>query len=268
MTVPTADDIRVSVAIAAHPRRRQQAHALADQLDRDVSIVWDQGNDEWATHQRAWAAHDPGATHHLVLQDDAVPCADLIAGLEEALAAVPARSPHEAALSLYLGDHKAYRGPDPRHHAVAQAAALAREGRVSWVAIPGTWWGVAIVLPTKAIESMLAFCSGRREVYDLRLTRWLQHTRTWVYYPWPSLVDHADTPSLVNPLMGQGRVARQFIGQDRSALDFDPTGTTLWLYAQPGQGWPPRAWTVTFDRQDRKPFPAPPDLGGWRPGAA
>jgi hypothetical protein len=137
------------------------------------------------------------------------------------------------------------------------------------VAIPGTWWGVAILLPTKAIKSMLAFCRSRREVYDLRLTRWLEHTQTWAYYPWPSLVDHADTPSLVNPRMGQGRVAREFLGADRSALDFDPTGATLWLYAQPGQEWPPKAWTVTFDRQDRRPFPAPPDLGvGSRPGAA
>jgi hypothetical protein len=132
MTAPTAGDIRVSVAIAAHPKRAQQAHALAAQLDRDASIVWDQGNNEWATHERAWAAHDPSATHHLVLQDDAVVCRDLIGGVERALAAVPATSPHEVAMSLYLGDHRAYRGPDPRHHAVAQAAALAREGRVSW----------------------------------------------------------------------------------------------------------------------------------------
>lgn len=231
---------RVSVAIAAHPNRAAMAHALAARLDREARIVWDTRRDEWGTHEAAWIAHEPTATHHLVLQDDAVPCQDLIAGTERLLARVP----QDAPVSLYLGDHHGYRGSDPRHHAVTRAVSLADHHDASWVTIPGTWWGVALILPVGLIGAMLEYCIGRTEVYDLRLTRWCQHANLTCFYPWPSLVDHADTDSIVIPGRSRGRVARRHLGPDTSALTVDPSTTKVTVTPAAGS-WPPKAWTVT-----------------------
>lgn len=241
------------MAIAAHPDRARMAHRLAGRLDREPRIVWDTGNDEWATHARAWTAHNPGATHHLVLQDDAVPCRDLIQGTERLLPDLPAGM----AMSLYLGTHRNYKGPDPRHHAVKQAARLADIRGVARVLIPGVWWGVAVILATADIPAMLAFCENRREVYDLRLTRWHQHTKRWVAYPYPCLVDHADTDSIVKPGRESGRVAIRHIGPNTSALDANTTGPELWLYPTGPAVWPPQKWDVRDRADPGSSFPRP-----------
>ena len=50
-----------------------------------------------------------------------------------------------------------------------------------------------------------------------------------VWYPWPSLVDHRESPSLVPGRGHSGRVAHQFIGVDTSALTIDFSGSVLRL---------------------------------------
>ena len=83
----------LSVAVMAHPKRADLIPALCDSIDADVPVVWDERNDRWDTGRRALLAFDPAATHHLVVQDDALVCRDLVAGLQRALPHVPREAP-------------------------------------------------------------------------------------------------------------------------------------------------------------------------------
>src|SRR5690606_21305294 len=92
--VPAVADaqVKLSASIMAHRKRQAEAEELQASLDRDVPIVYDPEPEpskdpaqRWITGRMAWEAHDPGADYHLVIQDDALACADLISGLEKAL---------------------------------------------------------------------------------------------------------------------------------------------------------------------------------------
>lgn len=215
----------ISAAIMAHPDRSRFVTELRSKLDRDVPVVWDERNDRWDTGSRAMAVYDPTATHHLVLQDDAVIPHDLLAGLEKALARVP----DEAALCLYFGKVK-------RSRTSIWRIINRTRADTSWVVTTHLNWGVGIVLPTRHIKEMLSWANMRSDIanYDIRIGRWLQHNRIPVYYPWPSLVDHRNSPSLVPGRNGRGRRAYAFIGENASALDFKADGGTIRV-AQAGE---------------------------------
>lgn len=64
-------------------------------LGRDT-VYWEITEDRhregvWPTARRAWmaCARGAGQTHHLVMQDDAIPCRDFLSGAKAALDAVP-----------------------------------------------------------------------------------------------------------------------------------------------------------------------------------
>lgn len=202
--------MKISVAIAAHPKREQLVEELLDRLDTQPVIVWDTEDDIWDTHKRAWES-GLGSTsnYYLVIQDDALPCLNLIQGMEQALPHVPI-----GPVSLYFGNAR-------NHPKVARAALNADTQQASWIISSGFWWGVAAMLPVGMISEMLAFCSPRRETYDRRLSIWTEHNQLPVYYPWPSMVDHIDEPSLAHVGRRPGRKAYKFVGEYYSALAFD-----------------------------------------------
>lgn len=161
-------------------------------------------------------AYDPAATHHLVVQDDALVCRDLVAGVERALDHVPAPEGHPTPLCLYAGRARPF-----RRHVERLVERARKEDRTSWLAMTQLHWGVGIVLPTPLIKDAIAWGDKRGDIanYDKRLSRYLGHQQITVWYPWPSLVDHRDGPSLVPGRIGRGRYAHAFIGTDASALD-------------------------------------------------
>jgi hypothetical protein len=209
--------LKVSVAVMAHPRRAALVHELTDSLDRPIEVVWDQRDSAWDTARRAWEAYDPSATHHLVLEDDAIACRDLVAGLELALTHVPAQAP----VSLYVGTLR----PDGRR--VAAATARANTAGSAWIVMPDIKWGVAIAAPTPVIPEMLAHADGH--VYDWNLRSYFAAQRWPVWCTWPSLVDHRDAPGIVRhqvPPSGP-RHAHRFLSG--SALDVDWGAGVTWM---------------------------------------
>src|SRR5690606_31396008 len=120
------------------------------------------------------------ADWHLVLQDDAVVCRDLIPALEKALDQVPGA----ATMSPYMG--KQQKGA---------TAALAAKGRrdVSWVRLPRIVWGVAMAAPVYTIRDMLKWCRGHSIPNDdTRISVYYRDAVAFpAWYTWPSLVDHA-----------------------------------------------------------------------------
>lgn len=203
--------MRVSAVIRAHPKRRDLVDELLATLDRPAEVVWDRRNDEWDTGVRAWQAVDPDADYGLVIEDDAIVCRDLLAGLEKALEHVPA----ESVVSLYLGNRRPYQ------HRVKQMVTDANSADVSWIRTTSLIWGVAIAVPVSTIADMLTWCEWNEHPnYDARVARYYATVLRWpTYYTWPSLVDHRQVPSLLNH-PGE-RHAHRFVGEDASALDVD-----------------------------------------------
>lgn len=251
----------ISVAVMAHPRREEFIPELLSTLDRPAEVVWDQKNDRWDTGRRSMLAFDPAASHHLVVQDDAVLCRDVVAGAERALEYVPDDVP----VCLYVGTVR------PWPTAVAKLVQATRED-TSWLRMGQLNWGVAVVVPTRHIEAMVTWCDTRPDIanYDKRMSRWFEHNDIKVWYTWPSLVDHRDSPSLVKGRKG-GRFAHRFVGQDASALDICFDGGVLEMPALnrggeprprvPRSQRPVRRWVhPESGRVRRTTVGSPPDL--------
>lgn len=211
-------ETRLSVSIMAHPSRSGWVHDLQEKVGlEDSAVSWDRSLGLWDTCSRAWRMYHPDATHHLVLQDDALVCRDFRAGLEAALAS---RAPFDTIASLFVGT------PHPGATGVArvrQRVALAEADDCSWLVLPTLRWGLAIVLPAWIIEPMLAWEGGAAfPADDQRIGRYCRDVMDWrCWYTWPSLVDHREGPSL----LGSGFTrAFRFIGEDASALEWNWLG--------------------------------------------
>lgn len=220
----------ISVAVMAHRSRERHIPYLLESLDdqyatRPAEVVWDRHNDRWDTGRRSQLAYDPLATHHLVVQDDALLCRDLVAGLLRAVALVP-----DHPIGLYTGKVR------PAQDTVVRLVDRAQREHNSWIAMQGPWWGVAVLTPTYLIDEMIAWCDQRPEIqnYDRRMSRFYDHIGLECWYSVPSLVDHRvgdGEPSLVPGRgNGDGRTAYRFLGERASACDV--------------------AWTATATRQE------------------
>lgn len=252
----------ISVAIMAHPKRKRFVAQLTEQLDAEV--VWDQRNNRRDTGRRAWRAHDPKATHHVVLQDDAVPCQDLIAGITELV-----KHTGDQPVSLF------YCRTGPRMLPIDLIGRLANQGKYSGVDLEVLYTGVGLVLPTSHIRDMLAWTDRQKHAaYDMPIWRYYQRRKMNVRYTWPSLIDHrelSESRSIITRADTPGRVAYNFIGADRSALDVDWTLPVLdaaaavkaecgvpmftWRHRETGQ-------LLTLDSRDRRLRRRPPS-GAW-----
>ncbi|GAA1736931.1 hypothetical protein [Microcella frigidaquae] len=174
--------VRLSVVVMAHPKRRHAAEQLA--RDVDAAIVWDERDDEWDTGARAIAAYDPEATHHLVLQDDALPVPDFRRHAAAALDQHP-----DALVSFYLGTSR----PPQWQAAVDRACEQAEDIGAAWLSAPVLLHGVAIAIPTPEIPALLDWCDRPTVPYDERIGMYWRYVLDRpVLYTWPSLVDHED----------------------------------------------------------------------------
>jgi len=212
--------VRLSAAVMAHPDRADLVADLLTRLDREVPVVWDQINDRHDTGIRALQAFDPEATHHLVIQDDALPCRDLLATIERALAFVPEGHP----VSFYTGRVRPFRQKIERMVRVA--------GSASWLRFPGPYWGPAIVVPTASIPGLVDWWYSPRgsgvKNYDRRIARFFQRDGIDCFYSWPSLVDHRGDTSLVTGHT-TGRHAHRSLPEHRSGFEVDWSGPVLTL---------------------------------------
>lgn len=185
----------VSAVIMAHPARELFAEQLEGWLG--VPVQWDpvstpseDPEQRWANGREAWLRQaDSGADWSMVVQDDAVPCEDLLETLSHALDHVP----DEAIVSAYLGTKR------PAQYWYQHAIAEAEKTGASWIRAKSLSWGVAPIVPTATIRDMIVWCDQQLGMsYDMRVGRYYRdvlYMRCW--HPWPSLVDHRhDIPSL------------------------------------------------------------------------
>ena len=211
--------MKLSAAVMAHPARAAMVDELLRWLDRPVPVVWDQVNDRHETGLRALRAFDPDATHHLVIQDDTIPCRDLLASAEQALRFVPKGSP----MVLYTGAVRPFRRVIDDH--VSRASSI----DASWITMSGIYWGPAVVLPTEDLDELCDWYASDGawvENYDRRMSVWYCERARTCWYTRPSLVDHRGDESLSHPATGVRR-AHRFLGAEASGLEVDWSGPVV-----------------------------------------
>lgn len=225
--------VTLSVALMAHPAREALVPELLEALacpGATIRVVWDERNSLWDTGRRAMLAYDPACSHHMVIQDDVLPCRDLIAALPTILSHVAMESP----LAGYVGFVR------PRSDVVGPACARADAKGACFLSCDTLNTGTMVVVPTAAIDAMVAYgdtVDPRIRSYDQRMNRYWRSRGMWTWYTWPCLVDHRDGPSLAKPSSAvrppvpvhphRRRIARNFIGTENSALDIDWTGPVV-----------------------------------------
>lgn len=206
--------MRLSVAIPMHPARKLMVDELRSRLDvdgRSLRVLVDEHLDGvWVNSRRAWEAYDPGASHHLVLEDDVLPCENLLAGVEQALEYVPERS----VVSLF-----------------SQEALVERALKKN-----SSWWihpwstAQALIIPVAMVEKFLRWSDKNSKprliVADARIMCWTWDEKIPVWHTAPDLVEHLGAGATMVTEKGWRKVntpgfAGSFIGEEESALSID-----------------------------------------------
>lgn len=173
----------ISVVIMAHPKRER----YVARMRLRAPVVWDERNDVWDTGRRALLAFKPEATHHLVIQDDAIVPRGLVAACES----IVAHTPPDAPVSLYMGKSRI-------RPAYSMTSVVERGEGASFAVFGGPWWGVGIILPTVDIPDVVAFGDRRTHPnYDIRIAQFYKARRIQCWYTLPSIIDHRAGPSLI-----------------------------------------------------------------------
>ncbi|MGW0836127.1 hypothetical protein [Streptomyces prunicolor] len=174
-----------------HPRRARAAQELADRFRTPgAKVVLDPEPDGPPTALRAarlaWASVDPEATHHLVLQDDALPVAGFLDRLTSLIAAEP-----DAAFSL----HAEWGGMTS--HAIRLAAML---GHTLAPVVDDYIPCVALVLPAEVARGFEEYARTKvdeKAPDDVAMLDYLADRGTRALIPVANLVDHHEAISLV-----------------------------------------------------------------------
>ncbi|MFJ8773897.1 hypothetical protein ACWECC_05420 [Streptomyces microflavus] len=183
--------VQVSCAIMAHPRREAEAAVLAARLPelRPV-VVLDPDPDgppsSLRTAAAAWSDVPSWSSHHLVLQDDAVPCADFVAVLEQLLS-------HHPGLPLSL-----FTEWGSATATMVRWAALGGGGLVRCVDqyVPT----VGLVLPAALAHELGDFARAWPDTQlpdDIAVARFLAERGAASFATAPNLVEHDGDTSLV-----------------------------------------------------------------------
>lgn len=215
--------MKISASIMAHPDRAPMVEVLTSRLDGEVPVFWDphgppsgKGDRVWSVAREAWSMHDPESDFHILLQDDAIPCLDFLAGMAQALEHVP----DYACVCPYLGKG---RNVPSRWRTMADSA---DEKQASWVRSYVLMWGVSIVAPTRFIPDMIKWCNRKSGMPDdMRVGRWFQRQKIDTWYTWPSLIDHSAQGESLTKHRQVERVARRH--HQGSALGLDWSGPTV-----------------------------------------
>lgn len=183
---------RISVAVMHHPRRGPAVARLVEACRpltaRVVADPEPSGPPSpLRTAKLAWADIAPGATHHLVLQDDVTPCPDFARQLTAAVAERPAD-----ALALYTNWNS------PHNSYLVRCAAVAGQ---SWAPLGHHEWvpTLGLVLPADAARRLAAYLTAFPDDWrddDELVVRFCAQEGHPVTATVPHLLEHGSGPSV------------------------------------------------------------------------
>ena len=208
-------DIKLSITIMAHPKRKEWVKYLLNNLNGEVKVIWDEKNNVWDTARRSWLSYDPNCSHHLVIQDDVIVSLNLRSAAEKLIKEVPDEIITLSTINYRLNsqERETYKK-------------LYREG-VRWYKNTKVLTAPAIIVPTKYIEDMVYACDFFNSPHDdVRIRQYCNIHQAEVHHTVPSLVEHRSTEENKSLVKGndKNRGTRQvviFIGEDKSGLDLD-----------------------------------------------
>ena len=210
-------DIKLSVALFSHPVRSQKLQRTLQLLGDSVPIevILDkQSEGIWPTAMRAWRAYAPDATHHLVLQDDIIPCRDFL----QSIPSIIRHLSKDASVSFC--DNV------PAMHYALKTNRL-------WVYSQQVRHAQALLQPVTQIEPFILWSEWnvRPSYYhdDGRLEMYLHSIGKKMWHTAPSLVSHDDDGSVYRRITkGEGKpdykevyAEHAFIGHDVDPLSLD-----------------------------------------------
>jgi hypothetical protein len=207
----------------AHPRRKGWAEWLSEETG--LPVVWDTTNTVWDTAKAAWRRAvelNPDATHAVVLQDDAIPCLDLMPTLEVISGLYPSEP-----FCLTVIDYRLH-GARRDYEQTVQA------GKPFWYSNAAVS-AVGLMLPVRDLERAIAYGDAVKTIHDdLKFRQFYKSQGRKMMFPIPSLLQHRnvdENPSLVpgNDGRWSDRSSSTFIGQDVSGLSVN------WSGVRPGQ---------------------------------
>ncbi|DAZ90137.1 Bacteriophage protein [Mycobacteroides abscessus subsp. bolletii] len=187
--------MNIKIGIVAHDDRTEDADVLAEAVDANV---YSRDNGDLGcevNHRRVWstlASYD--SDWSVVLEDDAQPVEGFRAQLESALAVAPT-----PVVSLYLGKGR----PEfAQTHIRTIARALSPETQAApcWLTGQVLLHAVGVAIRTFLIPNMLDHLTQPPAVFlaqDQAIEHWANASGHRIGYTWPSLVNHADTPSVI-----------------------------------------------------------------------
>jgi hypothetical protein len=190
--VLAVDGVALSTVIMYHPSRAELIPSLLDACGPLAARVVEDPDptgfpSPLRTAKRAWAASLPGATHHLVLQDDVRPSAHFAQQLTAAIRARP-----DDAIALYVHWHSPLNAYLTRLAAVSGSAWAALSYR-EWVPTLG------LVLPAAEADGLAEWLAGYPDEVrddDELVVEYCAARGLRVLATVPNLVDHDEGPSL------------------------------------------------------------------------
>lgn len=207
--------MRISSGVCGHIDRQIRAETLATAIHGQT--VLDTGAfGPGANHWRTWAvADDPKADWVLVVEDDAIPVVGFNVQLRKALRAAPSD-----VVSLYAGT-----GRPPQYQ---ERLRVATASDAHWIVADRMLHGVGIALRRHRVADLLDFVGGRRvQPYDESVGHWAVARGLKVSYSNPSLLDHADLPTLVVHRDREPRVESRVAWRVGSRRHWGHTSTQL-----------------------------------------
>lgn len=181
---------QVAVGVVAHASRAGAAKDLARRVRADFisfdshGLLGCEGNHD-AVQRHLLAL---GADWAVVLEDDAVPVGSFRDQLAAAISAVPAGCP---VISLYVGRLR----PPQFQDRIAAALDAADAAGACWLVGQSLLHGVGYAIHGDVLPDLIGFDSSLP--VDQHISRWVRrHGR--VAYTVPSLVDHADVPTVID----------------------------------------------------------------------
>ncbi|HMS74176.1 hypothetical protein [Gordonia sp. (in: high G+C Gram-positive bacteria)] len=182
----------ITTSVVAHSARKAAAFDLAIALDASVAYDFEGEFGPGVNHRRAWElAQCPDADWAVVIEDDVVLADNFPDRLAEVLSSAPT-----PVVSLYAGLHF------PRHLAPPLAGyihAAAQRGE-RWVQASTLNHAVAVAIRQDLVDDMLDNIELLVDYMpiDEAITVWCQERGHEVSYCVPSIVDHADGPTLID----------------------------------------------------------------------
>lgn len=185
------------IGVVAHVSREHLVEELQRHTTVDI-IRWDDGvpgvNGCADNHIRVLQALRRYAYWSdewcVVLEDDARPAPDFRQQLNKALA-----RPESPLVALYLGTGNP---KGATQQAIEPAIRAAEAADSHWITADWFMSGVGYAVRASSVSDLIEFMSSNGGPADNRINDWSHHVGIQTWYTQPSLVEHADEPSIIN----------------------------------------------------------------------